>query len=114
MFRRAALFAMTALALLGCSGPHSHLEDRVFTGRTVTQVRSELGEPDKIDHVTKTTDNINGPMEKFWDEVKMDGTVDVWTYNVDYGRKEVYFLPGRIDAVGEFFWFNDTSKNPVF
>lgn len=113
MFIRSALLAVLALGLLDC-GPHSDLENRIFTGRTDKQVRMELGEPAKVEEITKNAESINGPLESVWDEMEMGDKVVVWTYEVDYGRKEVYFLPGRIDAVGEFFWFNDDSKNPDF
>jgi len=110
---RPVLLAVLALGLFDC-GPHSDLENRIFTGRTETQVRMELGEPAKVNEITKNAETINGPLESDWDEIELGDKIIVWTYEVDYGRKEIYFLPGRIDAVGEFFWFNDTSKNSVF
>ena len=41
-------------------------------------------------------------------------TLTIWTYTASNGRKELYFVGERPEVAGEFYWYNDHRKNPVF
>jgi hypothetical protein len=73
-----------------------------------------LGEPDSVNVLTKTTEHIWGPQEQLWYELEMGDKLVTWIYNDSEGRKELYFLNDSTKVAGEFYWYNDESRNPQF
>jgi hypothetical protein len=90
------------------------LETRRFAGFTKAQLRAEPGEPHAIRARRKNTAHIWGPVEALWDRIEVGGRMQVWTHSPPAGRKELYFLGTSNDVAGEFFWYDDPARNPVF
>lgn len=90
------------------------LRDQTFTGLHQTEIKEMLGEPDSVNVLTKTVEHIWGPHEQLWYELDMGGKLVTWIFNDSEGRKELYFLNDSTEVAGEFYWFDDSSKNPVF
>jgi len=111
LFRTAALVILL-ISLTACQS--KDLAERTFIGMNKTDIVQELGEPDKIDELTKSTEYIFGPVEGLWDQIQMGDKIVVWTYETETGYKELYFLNDLPDVAGEFYWYNDPEKNPVF
>lgn len=105
--------AFTAVLLIGCAATNE-LEQRSFTGMDQTQIRAELGPPDKVDQLTKQGEHIFGPVEGLWNQMPSGETLTIWTYSASDGRKELYFVGDDPEVAGEFYWYSDNSKNPVF
>lgn len=106
------VLALVVISMAGCQG--RDLAERTFIGMTKSDIVQELGEPDKIEELTKNTEFIFGPMEGLWDQIEMGDKIVIWTYETDIGYKELYFLNDSSEAADEFFWYNDPDKNPVF
>jgi len=83
-------------------------------GMNQAQIRAELGPPDKQDHLTKEGEHIFGPIEGLWDQMPSGETLTIWTYATSDGRKELYFVSDNPEVAGEFYWYDDLSRNPVF
>jgi len=99
----------------GCQSVNSvDLEKQEFTGMDKADIVKLLGEPDKVEELTKNTEYIFGPIEDLWDQMEMGGKIVIWTYETRNGYKELYFLNDSSEVAGEFFWYNDPQKNPVF
>ena len=109
---RILILAIVLVSISGCQS--KNLENRTFTGMTKSEVVQELGEPDKIEELTKSTEYIFGPVEGLWDQIEMGDKIVIWTYETSVGYKELYFLNDLPEVAGEFFWYNDAKKNPVF
>lgn len=104
--------AFVMMSLAGCQ--NEGLAERTFIGMSKTDIVKELGEPDKIDELTKSTEYIFGPFESLWDQIQMGDKIVTWTYETKTGYKELYFLNDTSEVAGEFYWYNDSKKNPVF
>ncbi|MDA0207604.1 MAG: hypothetical protein O3A53_10495 [Acidobacteria bacterium] len=111
MWNWAAVFV--AASLIGCAA-QSDLEQRSFMGMSQTQIRAELGAPDKEDKLTKQGEHIFGPIEGLWDQMPSGETLTIWTYSTSNGRKELYFVGDKPEVAGEFYWYDDDSRNPNF
>ena len=90
------------------------LAETNFTGMDKTKVVQLLGEPDEAEELVKNTEYIFGPIEGLWNQIDMGEKIVVWKYEDSDGYKELYFLNDSSEVVGEFFWYNDTRRNPVF
>jgi len=101
-------------AITGCQSQNENLAEMEFTGMEKTEVVQMLGEPDKIEELTKSTEYIFGPIEGLWDQIEMGDKIVTWTYETSDGYKELYFLNDSPTVAGEFYWYNDPEKNPVF
>lgn len=113
MFREVFLL-LAASGLLAACNAAPDLQRRDFIGMTQAQLRAELGEPHQVEELTKNMEHIWGPVEDLWYRMDPGDALTTWTYEAADGRMELYFVPGS-DAVAEqFFWYKDTSKNPVF
>lgn len=99
-------------AFVGCAG--EELDTHSFTGLTKTEVRKRLGEPDDMRMLVKNTEHIWGPIEGMWYQLDMGDKIETWIYKTSSGRKEIYFLGTSDKVAGEFFWYKDHRKNPVF
>jgi len=79
-----------------------------------TEVVNLLGEPDEVEELVKNTEYIFGPVEGFWDQMEMGDKLVIWRYETRDGYKELYFINDSSKVVGEFYWYKDSRKNPVF
>jgi hypothetical protein len=104
--------AMIVISTTGCRG--SNLAEREFIGMDKVDVVKMLGEPDKVEELVKDTEHIFGSIEGLWDQIEMGDKIVTWTYVTADGYKELYFLNDSSKVAGEFYWYNDPSKNPVF
>ena len=73
-----------------------------------------LGEPDEIEELIRSEEHVFGPIEDLWYKIKMGEKIVTWKYATGNGRKELYFLNDTNEVAGEFYWYNDMEKNPVF
>lgn len=101
-------------AMAGCQSQNNNLAEKEFIGMEKTAVVQMLGEPDKIEELTKSTEYIFGPIENLWDQIEMGEKIVIWTYEAREGYMELYFLNDSSTVADEFFWYNDPGKNPVF
>jgi len=106
--------AIITVATVGCQSQNENLAEMEFTGMEKTAVVQMLGEPDKVEELTKSTEYVFGPIENLWDQIEMGGKIIIWTYETQDGYKELYFLNDSSTVAGEFYWYNDPNKNPVF
>jgi len=53
-------------------------------------------------------------MKSLWGQIEMGEKIVIWTYNDDTGYKELYFVNASSEVAGEFYWYNDPEKNPIF
>lgn len=91
-----------ALALGGgCSKPPAAGEFDV--GATREALRDAFGEPMDRQEFHKTSAGIAGPIEDFWSRVPLYSTVEVWTYRVEGGTVELYFIDGSERVLGTGF-----------
>ena len=104
--------AMIVISITGCQV--SDLSEREFAGMDKVDVVKMLGEPDKVEELVKNTEYIFGPIEGLWDQIEMGDKIVTWTYVTADGYKELYFLNDSSTVAGEFYWYNDPNKNPVF
>jgi hypothetical protein len=88
------------LAGPGCAGPPKAEEFRV--GATRSEVLEAFGAPLQKQSFRKTHEAIWGPIEDFWPRVPDGSSVDVWTYRVEGGDLELYFVDGseRVQGLG--------------
>ena len=77
-------------------------------------LRQTLGEPDEIEELVRSEEHIFGPIEDLWYKIEMGEKIVTWKYATDDGRKELYFVNDTSEVAGEFYWYNDLEKNPVF
>lgn len=102
----------TVILIIGCD--RERLHERSFTGLHQSDIKQMLGQPNKIEELTKHVEHVFGPIEAIWYKIKMGEKVVVWIYETPKGRKELYFINSSTEVTGEFFWYKDQSKNPVF
>ena len=105
---------LIVVSITGCQSQSENLAEMEFTGMEKSEVLQLLGEPDKIEELTKSTEYIFGPIESLWDQIEMGEKIITWTYETSDGYKELYFLNDSPMVEGEFFWYKDSRKNPVF
>jgi len=103
------------LTIAGCQSVEMvDIREKEFTGMDKTDVVKLLGEPDQVEELTKNTEYIFGPVEGLWDQIEMGEKIVIWQYEDSEGYKGLYFLNDETEVVGEFYWYNDPNKNPVF
>ena len=86
---------ITVLVVAVCVGCDGEVERaRVEVGQSKDAIRGILGEPDETTTHTKQNEHIWGPEEAFWDEIAMGAELEVWTYRLDDGQLNLYFVDG--------------------
>jgi hypothetical protein len=95
------LQALLAAALLACGGPPEAGEFQV--GATRAELLAAHGEPAEKQTLHKTGEAIWGPIEGFWAQVPAGGTVETWSYPVQDGSVELYFVDGSQQVQGMGF-----------
>lgn len=101
--RLGRLFAVFLLAFPGCSRQIEQPKASDFhVGATRTEILETYGTPLQEQSVHKTGNAIWGPIEEFWSQVPLGSTVDVWSYAVQGGSVELYFIDGsgRVQGIG--------------
>jgi len=88
--RNRVLFAVAIFLGLACSNPPSPSDFHV--GATREEILESFGEPLRKQPFFKTGDAIWGPIEEFWPQVPLNSTVHVWSYRVEGGIVELYFI----------------------
>jgi hypothetical protein len=103
------------LVVAGCqSVKRVNIKEMEFTGMDKADVVKLLGEPDQVEELVKNTEYIFGPIEGLWAQIEMGEKIVIWKYENGDGHKELYFFSDETEVVGEFYWYNDPEKNPVF
>jgi len=105
---------MMMFSITGCQIVDVNIAEKEFTGMDKSDIVRMLGEPDEVEELTKSTEYIFGPIEGLWDQIEMGEKIVIWKYKDSDGYKELYFLNDESEVVGEFYWYNDPNKNPVF
>ena len=90
------------------------LANKTSTGMDKTEVVNILGEPDEVEEIVKNIEYIFGSVEGLWDQIEMGGTLVILRYETWDGYKELYFINDSSKVAGEFYWYKDSRKNPVF
>ncbi len=88
------------IAAPACTKPMSAAE--FDAGMSRQEVIDRFGEPDRRQTIVKRDEAIWGAIEDFWQQVPTDSTVLIWTYPVDGGSVELYFIGESmtVDGVG--------------
>lgn len=75
---------------------------QISEGDSRVAIVQTYGEPAGQRQMTKRDEVIWGPIEDFWSEVPMESRVEIWTYRVDEGDVELYFVDDSptVDGVG--------------
>ncbi len=76
-------------------------------GMSHAEITAQFGEPDRTQNLTKSDENIWGPIESFWPKVPMGATVEIWLFEStpssgEAGRTELYFVNASdtVDGIG--------------
>ena len=83
-------------------------------GKNKAYLLETLGEPDEVEELVRNEEHVFGPIEDLWYKINMGEKIVTWKYATGDGRKELYFLNDTSEVAGEFYWYNDLEKNPVF
>ncbi len=88
-----------------CSAPPSLPSHADFAiGMNQKDIRSQFGEPIKIESFSKTNNHIFGAIKSYWSTIPVGSTVVVWTYKSENqrgkGNTELYFLNDELKVSG--------------
>jgi hypothetical protein len=84
-----------------CSGlPEA---DEFQVGASRSDLLDEHGAPNGRQTLIKRDDAIWGPIEDFWHQVPVASSVEIWTYAVEGGTVELYFVDGSDHVQGTGF-----------
>ena len=88
--RNLALLILAVSVVLACSNSPRPGDFKV--GATRQQVLESFGAPSLRQTYSKQDDAIWGPSEDFWARVPLNSSVEVWSYQVEGGTLELYFV----------------------
>ena len=101
--RARLLASLLAWLLVACgAAPGARLDDFEL-GMSRAAVVERFGEPARRQTLVKTQPQIWGPIESFWDGVAMGARVELWSYPVEGGAAELYFVNGSTEVQGKGF-----------
>ena len=109
---RLLLIALLCVVLNGCDSEDLLVEG--FVGLDQSYLIKAFGEPDEIEELVRSEEHVFGPIEDLWYKIEMGEKIVVWKYGTHDGWRELYFLNDSTEVVGEFRWYDDLEKNPVF
>ena len=112
MKQRIFVLVLMGVLLIGCQC--GELDQKVFTGWHKSNIGQVLGEPDRVENLVKNAEHIFGSVGNLWYQMEMGDKIVIWVYQTKTGHKELYFLNDSPEVAGEFFWYKDSSLNPVF
>jgi len=84
-------FGCVLLVLLVACSARPNPKD-ITPGDSRDAILQVYGEPTGQRLMTKKDDAVWGPIEDFWYGVPMGSRVEIWTYRVDDGDVELYFV----------------------
>ena len=84
----------------GSSGP-DRADFQVGMSRQVVQAR--FGAPEHSQSMIKHAEPIWGPIETFWSTLDSGASVELWSYLVEGGAVELYFVDGDSLVTGMGF-----------
>jgi hypothetical protein len=99
--RSRALLILAASVVLACSNSPQPSDFNV--GATRQQVLESFGAPSLRQTYSKRDDAIWGPIEDFWARIPLNSTVEVWSYQVNGGTVELYFVDESERVQGKGF-----------
>lgn len=67
------------------------------------ELLDKFGEPVQRETLQKTSGQIFGPIETFWQSVADSSTVEIWYYTANEGTVELYFVDGSATVLGVGF-----------
>lgn len=92
----------------------NNLSEISLMGVDQSYLIEKLGKADEIEELVRREEHVFGPIEDLWYKIKMGEKIITWKYETRDGRKEFYFMNDSTEVVGEFYWYDDLEKNPVF
>lgn len=98
---RAVLLGSSLIVVLACFASASPRDVQIGASRD--EVLRAFGEPSSKQTLRKTSEPIWGPIENFWDGVPAGSTVEIWSYPVDGGAVELYFVGASEQVQGTGF-----------
>jgi len=98
---RIAFVLMSAIALFACESARQSSDFEV--GMSREQLVETFGEPHERKTLVKSDASIWGPIETFWSKVPLGSRVEIWSYRVDGGSAELYFVDGATRVQGTGF-----------
>jgi hypothetical protein len=99
--RNCTLLALAFSTVLACSGSPGPGDFRVGASRK--QILESFGAPSRQQIFLKTNKHIWGPIEDFWYRIPLNSRVEVWTYRVEGGSIELYFVDQSEQVLGTGF-----------
>ena len=99
--RKHALPALAVFMVLACSDLPGPSDFRV--GATREEILDSFGAPARKQTIVKRDDAIWGAIEDFWTRVPLNSTVEIWTYRVEGGSIELYFVDESDKVQGKEF-----------
>lgn len=99
--RNLVLFILAVSVVLACSNSPRPGDFKV--GATRQQVLDSFGVPSLRQTYSKQHDAIWGPIEDFWARVPLNSNVEVWSYQVEGGTLELYFVDESERVQGKGF-----------
>jgi len=109
---RFVVIVFFSIFIVACD--RQNLSETSYLGVNKTYLIEKLGEPDQIEELVRNEDHIFGPIEELWYKIEMGEKIVTWKYETSDGWKELYFINDSTGVVGEFYWYYDLEKNPVF
>jgi hypothetical protein len=102
-FLRFSFFLVAIIsATANCSRPAELPAPSEFRiGATRAEILEAFGPPFREQTFYKTGDAIWGSIEEFWPQVSAGSTVEVWSYLVQAGTLELYFIDSSPHVQGK-------------
>lgn len=96
--------AVMLLMLTSCSEtPDKPAAAEFRVGATRLEILQAFGPPAQEQLLHKSSNPIWGPIEDFWPQVPIGSKVQIWSYEVQGGRLELYFVDGSSLVQGTGF-----------
>jgi len=104
-FKNVRTAISVALPLILVTGACRSLPERsdFRVGMSRDSVVSTFGEPDQRQSMVKQEEPIWGAIEEFWGSVAIGSKVDIWSYKVEGGTMELYFVDDSSRVTGTGF-----------
>ena len=101
IFAQGSAAVVLLAATLACTSPPDETEFNV--GMTRSELIEQFGEPAAKQSIVKTSLHVFGPIETLWSSLPDQTQVEIWSYPVEGGSVELYFLNGADAASGRGF-----------
>ena len=84
------ILSTLAPIMSACVSPPAAVDFEVGVSKSV--VLADFGKPETIRHMVKERGAIFGPIETFWSGLSDGDRVEIWSYDVEGGSVELYFV----------------------